>query len=52
MEKHAAASVLLKMFISGNEICHTTDALKHMNRTLFLNVNSLQSMIPKDQKDS
>jgi len=34
-----AASVLLMMFISGNEICHTTDAPKRMSRTIFSNVN-------------
>jgi len=26
LNEKTAASVLLKLFISGNEICHTTDA--------------------------
>jgi len=46
-----AASVLLKLFISGNERCHTIDAPKRMSGTLFLNVNDIQSMIPEDQKN-
>jgi len=36
-----AASVLLKLFISGNERCHTNDATYRLSRTLFLNVNNI-----------
>jgi len=39
LHEKKAASVLLKLFISGNERCHTTDA------PLFPNVNNIQSMI-------
>jgi len=47
-----AASVLLKL-LNGNERCHTTDPLSSqcMSRNLFSNVNSIQSMIPKDLID-
>jgi len=45
-----AASVLLKMLISADERCQTTDALLRMSGTLFSNVNNIQSMIPEDQK--
>jgi len=31
-----AVSVLLKLFINGNERCHTTDATQRMSGTLFL----------------
>ena len=34
-----AASVLLKLSISGNDGCHTTDAPQCMSGTLFSNVN-------------
>ena len=49
-----AASILLKLFISGNEWCHTTDAPKRMSRTPFSNVNNIHvhSMIPEDQKNA
>ena len=46
-----AASVLLKLFISGNKKCHTTDAPERMDGTLFSNMNNIQSMIPEGQKN-
>jgi len=46
-----AASDLLKLFISGNEKCHTTDSPKRMNGTLFSNVDKIQSIIPENQKN-
>ena len=46
-----AASVLLKL-LNGNERCHTTDPLPPVqSRTLFSNVNKIQSMIPEDLID-
>jgi len=45
-----AASVLLKLFISGNKRCHTTDAPYCMSGTLFSNVNNTHFMTPEDQK--
>jgi len=39
MHDKTEASVLLKLFISGNERCHTTDAPYRMSRTLFSSVN-------------
>jgi len=44
-------SVLLKLFISGNEGCHTIEAPWRMRKTLFLNVNNIQSMILEHQKN-
>ena len=44
------ASVLLKLFVSGNENCHTNNDPYHMNGSHFSNVNNEQSMIPDDQK--
>ena len=44
-------SVLLKLFIGGNERCHTTDIPFRMSGTLFSNVNNIQSIIPDDQKN-
>jgi len=35
--RKTAASVVLKLFINGNERCHTTE--KRMSETLFSNVN-------------
>jgi len=46
-----AASVLLKLFISGFEIFHTTDAPLRMSGTPFSNVNNIQSVIFEDQKN-
>jgi len=46
-----AASVQLKLIISGNRRFHTTDAPYYMSETLFSNVNNIQSMIPEDQKN-
>jgi len=46
-----ASSVVLKLFNSGNERCHTTDAPLRMSGTPFLNVNNIQSIIPEDQKN-
>jgi len=43
-----AASVLLKLYISGNERCHTTDAPSTWAELLFSNVNNIHSMIPED----
>ena len=37
-----AAAALLKLFINGNEICHTTDASNRMTGIIFLNVNKFQ----------
>jgi len=53
LHEKTAASVLLKLFISGNEWCHTTDAPYRMSRTPFSNVNNIHvhSMIPEDQKN-
>ena len=50
LHEKTAASVLLKLFISGNEWCHTTDAPLRMSGTSFSNVNNIhvQSMIPDD----
>jgi len=50
-QRKIAASVLLKLFISGNERCHTTDAPERISETLFSNVNNIQSMIFDDQKN-
>jgi len=36
-----AASVLLKIFISGYKRCHTTDAPEPMSGTPFSNVNNI-----------
>jgi len=33
LHEKIAASALLKLFISGNEICHTTDAPYRMSKT-------------------
>ena len=42
------ASVLLKMFVNGKELCYTTDApLAHEQNST--NVNSKQSMVHEDQ---
>jgi len=49
LHEKKAASVLSKLFISGNEGCHTTDAPIAWAE-LFQNVNNIQSMIPEDQK--
>jgi len=57
LRKHSlhekTASVLLKLFISGNEEYHTTDAPWRMSESLFPNVNNIhvQTMIPEDQKN-
>ena len=53
LHEKTAASVLLKLFISGNEWCHTTDAPYRMSRTPFSNVINIHvhSMIPEDQKN-
>jgi len=45
-----AASVILKLLISGNERGHPTDAPQRMSGTLFSNVNKIQAMIPEDQE--
>jgi len=50
LNRKIAISVLLKLFISGNERCHNTDDPKRMSGILFSNVNNTQSMIPEDQK--
>jgi len=42
-----AASVLLKLFISSDERCHTTDATLRKSGTLFSNVNNIQSMLAR-----
>ena len=42
--------ILLKLFISGNERGHTTDAPERMSGTFFTNVN--KSMIPEEQKNN
>jgi len=46
------ASILLKLFVSGNENCHTNNDPYHMNGSHFSNVNNEQSMIPDDQKNT
>ena len=53
LHEKTAASVLLKLFISSNECCHTTDAPQRMSGTPFSNVNNIHvhSMIPEDQKN-
>jgi len=53
LREKTAASALLKLFISSNEWCHTTDALKRMSGTPFSNVNNIHvhSMIPEDKKN-
>jgi len=43
-----AASVLLKLFISGTERCYITTSLR---AELFSNVNNIQSMILEDLKN-
>jgi len=52
LHEKTAASVILKLFISSNELCHTTDAPKRMGGSPFSNVNNIHvhSMIPEDQK--
>ena len=52
LHEKSAASVLLKLFISSNEWCHTTDTPYCMSGTPFSNVNNIHvhSMIPEDQK--
>jgi len=48
-----AASVLVKLFISGNKKCYTTEATSRMRGTLFFpNVNNIQSIIPENQKNN
>ena len=47
-----SASVLLKLFINGNETCYTTDAPYLMGGILLSNVNNIQSMIPVDQTNT
>jgi len=44
------ASVLLKLFVSDNERCHTTTPLAQEHKSIFKNVNNIQSIIPEDQK--
>jgi len=53
LHEKTAASVLLKLFISSNKWCHTTDAPSRMSGTPFSNVNNIHvhSMIPGDQKN-
>jgi len=52
LHEKTSASFLLKLFISSNEWCHTTDAPKRMSGTPFANVNNIHvhSMITEDQK--
>jgi len=52
LHEKTAASVLLKLFISGNEWCHTTDApLAHERNSIFKWKHiHVHSMIPEDQK--
>ena len=51
MHGNTAACVLLKLFIRGNERCHTTDPHHTTSAWAeFSNVNNIQSMIPEDQK--
>ena len=38
-----AASVILRLFICGNEKCHTTDAPLRMSGTLFFKVNNIHN---------
>jgi len=45
------SSVLLKLFISGNERWNTADVPLRMSGTLFLNVNNIQAMISEDQNN-
>ena len=40
-----AASVLLKLFISGNERCHTTTPPSALAELYFSNVNNITSLI-------
>jgi len=47
--RHVAASVLLKMFISGNERWHTTDPLP-LAHDQNSKVNYIRSMILEDKK--
>jgi len=35
----------------SRERCHSTDAPLGISETLYLNVNNIQFMIPKDQKN-
>jgi len=51
LHENTAASVLLKLFSSSYEWCHTTDAPLRMSGTPFSNVNKIHvhSMIPEDQ---
>jgi len=51
LHKKKAASVLLKLFISGYKGCHTTEAPYCMSGTLFPNVNNIQSVISDDKKN-
>ena len=42
-----AAMILLTLFVSGYEICQTTDARYRISKTLLANVNNIQAMIPE-----
>jgi len=53
LHEKTAASVLLKLFIRSNGLCHTTDAPYPMSGISFSNVNIIHvhSMIPENQKN-
>jgi len=47
-----AASLLLKLFTSSNERCHTTDApTPAYERNSIFKCKHIQSMIPEDQEN-
>jgi len=46
-----AASVLMNLFIKGNEKCHSINDPLRMSAAPFSNVNNILSMIPKDHKN-
>ena len=49
MEK-IGTSVLLKLSINGNEICHANNNTKRIYGSLFSNTNNKQSMFTEEQK--
>ena len=51
MHRKTAASVLLKLFISGKKYVTTLTPPTEWSGTLFSNVNNIQSMISEDQKN-
>ena len=50
-DKKMGVSVLLRLFISSNEVCNTTYALQHMHEQNFISKDfTMGPMIPKEMK--